>query len=267
MANEISVICTVKNGEKTIKNTISSVMNQTFNEFEIIVIDDGSEDSTLNILRNIKKIYPKLRIVKTKGIGRSEALNLAITKSMGLYIANIDADDVWHPRKLEIQYKMMKDNPDIFLIGTLSKIFYSDDLPIWKNTSDNIFMKPIKFKLLIRNPIMHSSVLMNKNKVKNLGMYNTQRESQVDYELWLRALQDGLKMVNIEEELVGKRIHKDQSYENKKRLLYIKNSIILQIKYILKSKKIWILPIAFLRFIFGLLPFKTRQNIKQLITN
>src|SRR5690625_519263 len=100
---DISIICTVKNGEKTIKETLKSVIDQTLKNWEFIIVDDGSEDNTLNILKTIEKTDARFKIVKTSGIGRGKALNLALHYSKGKYVANIDADDLMHPQKLSIQ--------------------------------------------------------------------------------------------------------------------------------------------------------------------
>src|SRR5690625_1148459 len=131
MKRQVSVICTVKNGEHTVLDTIQSVANQTYKNFEMIVVDDGSSDTTLSILNKWKKRFTFLKIIDTQGVGRSEALNLAINESSGDLIANIDADDLWHPQKLEIQVKTFREKPGYFLIGTQSIIIYDDEKPTW----------------------------------------------------------------------------------------------------------------------------------------
>src|SRR5699024_9515182 len=124
MKNLISVVCTVKNGNNTLIPTLESVLNQSYNNFEFIIVDDGSTDDTLDILERYQKNNKNIKIIKTEGIGRSRALNLAIRSAQGKYIANIDADDLWHPLKLEKQVDAVKDNLDYFLLATDTLIIY-----------------------------------------------------------------------------------------------------------------------------------------------
>jgi len=266
MNNLVSVICTVKNGENTLEETIKSVMKQTYKNFEFIIIDDGSTDETLNLLNTLKDKYSKLKIITTDGIGRSEALNLAINNSFGKYIANIDADDLWHPQKLEIQVEVLKKNPEYFLFSTKSILFYDNESPTWSNVDKfEYFLTDIDRKLLITDTISHPSVIMQKKKLKELGLYDIDRNAQIDYELWLRAFSKNYKMGKIELELVGKRIHKHQSYENKKRIKYIWSSANLQIDYLIRLKKYHLIIFPIVKFLLGILPFKIRRKINNVI--
>ena len=95
------------------------------------------------------------------------------------------------------------------------------------------------------------------------GAYSEQRKTQLDYELWLRAHSEDSVMYILDVTLTGKRIHANQSYENKKRVRYLYNSASLQMYYILKSSKYYLLVIPIIRFFAGLLPFKLRRTIKK----
>jgi len=266
MNDLITVICTVKNGQATITATINSIINQTYKDFEIIIVDDGSTDSTPLILDKFANKYSFFNIIKTKGIGRSNALNLAVEKSNGNLIANIDADDLWHPQKLEIQIKTFHQNFNFFLLGTKSIIIFNDEDVNWdKKQSKEYNVKRINNSLLIKNQINHASILMRKDKLVEIGLYDTSRNSQVDYELWLRSLSKNLKMGIVESVLSAKRIHENQSFENKKRIIYTWNSLSLQIRYIIKSKKLYLIPIPIFKFLLGQFPFKLRRKLNNLI--
>lgn len=104
----ISVVIPVYNGEKTIQETIESVLNQTFSEFELIVINDGSQDSTLEIVSNIKDT--RLRIFSYSNAGLSASRNRGISQAVGDYISFIDADDLWSQDKLESQFQALQTN-------------------------------------------------------------------------------------------------------------------------------------------------------------
>ena len=103
MGQEISVIMTVYNGEKFLREAIDSLLKQTFQEFELIIIDDGSTDSTLQIINSYHD--PRIRLVENgENRGQSYSRNLGIQKSNGEYVAIMDADDIALPKRLEIQY-------------------------------------------------------------------------------------------------------------------------------------------------------------------
>lgn len=266
MEKLVSVICTVKNGETTISETIESVLSQTFQNIELIIIDDGSTDRTKNILESYKSLDDRVKPYYSGGIGRSPALNKAIQLSMGDFIANIDADDLMHPRKIELQVKAFKKKHDYFLIATESLLIYDDNIPLWDNDINNEVVADVNQNILIRNTISHPSVMMNKDLLISLGGYNESRQNMVDYELWLRAFSNNHKMGIINEKLTAKRIHSNQSFENKKRLGYTISAMKLQLSYILKNLKyFYYLPFPIISFVLAQLPFKTRKKISNLL--
>src|SRR5699024_5159536 len=143
MGELISIICTVKDGEKTIEKTIDSILNQTYSNLEIIIVDDGSKDNTKSIIKEYSENDSRIKPYYSSGMGRSQALNKAIKLASGKYIANIDADDLFHPQKTEIQMKFFEKNPDIFLISTDFEVVYGNDSLNWNLVSkENI--KPVE---------------------------------------------------------------------------------------------------------------------------
>src|SRR4028118_1589922 len=105
----ISVIIPVYNGEKTIRETIESILNQTFTDFELIVINDGSQDATLEIVECIQD--SRLKVFSYPNAGQAASRNQGISHACGRYISFIDADDLWAPDKLEAQLKALQANP------------------------------------------------------------------------------------------------------------------------------------------------------------
>src|SRR4028119_812278 len=105
----ISVIIPVYNGEKTIQETIESVLNQTFTDFELIVINDGSQDATLEIVERIQD--SRLKVLSYPNAGQAASRNRGLSHASGEYISFIDADDLWTPDKLEAQLRALQDNP------------------------------------------------------------------------------------------------------------------------------------------------------------
>lgn len=263
MRELISVICTVKNGENIIANTIKSVLQQTYKNFEFIIIDDGSTDNTLNLLYEYQEKDERLKIYPTVGLGRSKALNMAVQYCAGEFIANIDADDLFHPQKLEIQMKVISQYGECFLVSTESQIIYDSEMPSWHyiELDNKAKHSTINSKLLIKNQISHPSVLMRRKFLLELNSYNEKRSNQIDYDLWLRAFSQGYKMLFIDLKLVGKRIHSKQSFENKNRLKYTFSSMVLQLKFIFLNRRLHLVPIPVINFVFAQLPFRVRRHI------
>ncbi|WP_233879579.1 glycosyltransferase family 2 protein [Virgibacillus halodenitrificans] len=258
----ISVICTVKNGGKTLTQTIMSVINQDFTNWEFVIVDDGSNDETKSILTKFGEQDRRIKPVYTNGVGRGKALNLAIQKSSGKFIANIDADDLMHPKRLQLQLNQFIENEDIFLVCSDSVIFYNNETPVWEEQRRDK-LEYITDNLLIKNRISHSSVMIRKQDLINIGCYNDTLKSQFDYELWLRALAYQKVMVKVPIKLVAKRIHEGQSFENKKRFRYLLRSQKLQVKYALLIRKrvFAVLMITPFRIVLGFLPFQLRKHI------
>lgn len=261
MILQTTIICTVKNGESTIVATIKSVLNQTLSNWEFIIVDDGSIDRTYEIINELTKYDNRIKVIKTKGIGRGKALNLALKISKGKYIANIDADDLMHPKKLEIQLNLLKKLPQLFSISTLFNIVYEDDNVKWETIDDHdLVIEDVSKMNFKKNQIDHSSILIRRDCLYDVGGYDENRKSQFDYELWLRAAYKGYSLGRLNRRLVAKRIHKNQSFE-KRRLIHLLRSVLLQTTYIIKSNFFYMLVYPIGRLTIGLFPFKVRRII------
>jgi glycosyltransferase involved in cell wall biosynthesis len=252
----VSVITTVKNGSKYILETLESLKNQTFKDFEHIIVDDGSTDSTVQILRDFQKQNPsyKIFIFQPGNLGRGKALNFAVSKSNYNWVAIIDADDVWHPQKLEAQIDILIKNPDITVLATKTGLF-SDFVKFDKFnqfTFDIINPK----KMLYKSIISHSSVIIKKKE----AIYDESRKSQFDGELWYRLAFDNKKtLAIINQQLNFHRIHKNQSFEASKGQSYQKNALKLSVKYCLKTFTLFPIIIYLLKFLYRLIvPRKLR---------
>lgn len=266
MEKLVSIICTVKNGETTISETIESVLQQTYENIEFLIIDDGSTDDTKKIIDRYKSIDKRVKPYFSGGIGRAPALNKAIKLSKGDFIVNIDADDLIHSQKIESQVRAFRKKNDYFLIATDSLLFYDNNNPLWDINANNEVIEDINYNILIRNVISHPSVMMRKDLLILLGNYNESRKNMVDYELWLRAFSNNYKMGILKEKLTAKRIHSNQSFENKKRFSYTWSAMKLQLIFIVKNKKyIYLLPFPIISFMLAQLPFKIRRIIDLMI--
>ena len=180
----ISVVIPVYNGEKTIAETIESVLNQSFSNFEIVVINDGSQDSTLDILASIQD--PRLKIFSHPNAGLSASRNRGISQSSGEFIAFLDADDLWTPDKLEAQLTALQENPN-------AAVAYS-----WTDFIDETsqFLKPgphftisgdVYAELLRGNFLANgSNPLIRRQALIKVGSFDVSFSGVADWELYLR---------------------------------------------------------------------------------
>ena len=120
----ISVVMSVYNSEKYIIEAIESVLSQTFNDFEFIIVNDGSTDNSLSLIKSIND--PRIKIIDQENKGLSKALNIGINIAKGKYIARLDADDIALPTRFEKQYKFLENNPECVALGT-EAIYTTED--------------------------------------------------------------------------------------------------------------------------------------------
>jgi glycosyltransferase involved in cell wall biosynthesis len=209
---KISVIMAAHNEGNFLENSIESILNQSFSDFEIIIVDDCSTDSTPNILNKFQNDKRIIILKNTSNLGASISRNKALQKAKGKYIAIMDADDVSLPERLQKQYDFLEANPDIFLVGSGAQ--YINEKGEKMNTIRVPYnKKEISVLLPKKNVFIHSSILFH-----NTGKYFYREKffySQ-DYELFLRLLSDGKKMVNIPDILIQYRI-KENSISFSKR--------------------------------------------------
>ena len=194
---KISVIIPVYNGERYIKEAIDSVLNQTYENYEIIVINDGSTDNTIKILKNYVN---KIRWKNQENKGVVSAKNSGIKIAKGEYFAYLDADDVFLPDKLELQIKKLNENPKLGLV--FCEYYYMD-----KNGKIIKLIKPTKkIKLIQDNFIPTSGVICKKSCLEKIGIFEYDVGSDYDWDLWLR-ISEQFPISYVNKPLLKYRIH------------------------------------------------------------
>ncbi len=195
----------VYNAAPYLKEAVDSILNQTFGDFEFLIVDDRSTDNSIKILET----YEDERIVlfqNHKNIGLTRNLNKLIKLAKGEFIARMDADDISLPMRFEKQIKFLVNNLDIDLCGTQIGVFGNDK----SNSSYPINFDDIKFQLMYQNPIAHPSVVWRKKALlSNHLFYDENYITSQDFELWTRCALN-LKMSNLNEILVHYRTHNNQ---------------------------------------------------------
>ena len=203
----ITVLMSVYNGENHLEEAIESILKQTFTNFEFIIIDDGSEDTSLKIINNYKD--KRISLLKNKqNIGLSASLNNGIKLSKGKYIARMDADDISLPERLEKQYNFMERNTAIGIVGAGYHII--NELGEHMGTyiyPDNPVA--IQWKLLAGPVFPHPTVMMRKKiLIENNLSYNEEYFVTQDYDLWCKMIQF-TKGSNFPEVLIHYRHHEE----------------------------------------------------------
>jgi len=181
MNPKISVVMSVYNGEKHLRESIESILNQTSTDFEFIIVNDGSTDASPQIIKSYDDARTRI-INNKKNIGLTKSLNKAIKEARGEYIARQDADDISLPNRLELQLEFLEKHPEVALLGTGIYVINENGDEIEKR-----IMHPNPKKSLLKgNRFIHGSVMFRKSVIDELGAYNETLKYSQDYELWLR---------------------------------------------------------------------------------
>jgi glycosyltransferase involved in cell wall biosynthesis len=185
---KVSVIIPTYQSAGFVKEAIDSVLAQTFEDFEIIVVDGGSTDDTISILSSFGK---RISILTQNGKGVSNARNVGVSAALGRYIAFLDSDDSWLPNKLESQVEFLEHKPnEVGLIYSNACFFGEENINDLKNESTSTLWVPHKGKvskdLILGNFIPTSTVMIRKSCFEKIGLFDESFELCEDIDLWVR---------------------------------------------------------------------------------
>jgi glycosyltransferase involved in cell wall biosynthesis len=202
---KVSVILPVYNAEKYLKEAIDSILNQTYTDFELILINDGSTDGSQEIIDNYKD-HRIVHISNEINKGLIYSLNKAIDFAKGKYIARMDADDIALPQRFEKQVEYLE-KTNISILATKVKLIdeNGETLHDWDDDAKNITAVQIKNFLLKDNCVAHPTI-MGKTAVFKKYKYQYNQKYSEDYDLWLRITADGMAIEKISEPLLLHRI-------------------------------------------------------------
>ena len=252
----VSVILSAYNEENYLKDSIESILSQTFADFEFVIINDGSTDKTQDILQHYAQNDRRIKLVANeRNSGVAKSLNKGIKAATGEYIAITDAGDTSHPERLEKQVELLESNRAVYIVGTWA---------YWINENKEIIGKwgiPTKVdvaQLYKTGGPIHPSIMINRKLFEAVGLYDTKYESREDYELYLRALRRHFVITNIPEFLISvmrrdcgiqfRQIRKNQINLFKIRLKYLPYFLsFFSIFYTLRSLSSCLLPSFLLR--------------------
>jgi teichuronic acid biosynthesis glycosyltransferase TuaG len=209
---KVSIITPTYNSEKHLERTAKSVLNQTFQDWEWVLVDDLSQDGTRKILSNLQKQDSRIKVfLSDKNQGSGPARNRAIELAQGEYLAFLDSDDIWIPKKLEIHIAFMEEKGSVFSHTSYGFIDENDN--VIKKTF-HVSQEPVKYKdLLKRTEISCLTAIYNQKKIGKFFMPDLRRKQ--DYALWLSILKKGYASDPLDIETAFYRQHGNSATSNK----------------------------------------------------
>jgi len=207
----VTVLMSVYNGEAYLEAAIQSILNQSFSDFELLIIDDCSTDGSASLLHQFKD--SRIRVLRNEvNSGLTRSLNKGISLAKGKYLARMDADDISLPERLGLQYDFLESNPKYGLVGAERNILYKDHLKA-KRGEVMTTHEAICVQQLFRNAFIHSAVMMRTSLAKLLHYDETIYAAQ-DYDLWLRISKQ-TKVANLPIPLINYRVHAESISETR----------------------------------------------------
>lgn len=208
-APEISVIMSVYNGETYLEEAIESVINQTFDSWELIIINDCSTDSTSEILARFASKDTRIKVFPNEvNLKLPASLNKAISLCSGKYIARMDADDICLPERFEKQYAFMEKNKDVSL-SSCKFMTVKNGIYMSGGAGGRCDNEALRAMLLVGNPILHPGVIAKSEVMKKYN-YDTALTCTEDLELWTRMAMGNEKIQILPECLLIYRLHDKQ---------------------------------------------------------
>lgn len=201
----ISVVMSVYNSEAYLSEAIESIINQTYGDFEFIIVNDGSTDLSLEIIEKYASLDNRIRVVSRENHGLAYSLNESIRLARGEWIARMDSDDISLPSRFENQLLYIR-KTGVDICGGAAKLIGYKTRQVWyRDETDS----EIKLRLCFSSSFIHPTIMMRSELAKKY-CYDESYEQAQDYELWTRISAAGYKMANTSTPLLLYRVHKSQ---------------------------------------------------------
>jgi glycosyltransferase involved in cell wall biosynthesis len=202
----VSVILPFLNAEDTLEKAVQSIIDQTYKEWELIMVDNNSTDGSSSIAERCAQRDPRIRMVKEPKIGIAHALNTGLANASGEFIARMDADDLSVPQRLEKQVAYLEEHPAIGVLGTRttfrSTVEKSSGMHWFVEWQNKIISPEEHFvKRFIDAPLAHPTAMFRRELIDRHGPYSTDPLPE-DHELWLRWMDAGVQFAKLPEELL-----------------------------------------------------------------
>ena len=261
---KISVIMGIYNCKNfdLLNKSIDSILNQTFDDFEFIICNDGSTNNTLEFLEEQEKKDKRIKIVsyeKNQGLGC--ALNRCLQEAKGEYIARQDDDDISYPDRLKKELCFLEQNQEYAIVGTLADVF--DDTGIWgeyKNPE-----KPTKNDFYWNSPFMHPTIMIRKEAYEVVEGYRISRETRrcEDIDLFMRMYAKSYKGYNLQEKLYAYRMVNDPNAKYRPMKYRVDEAMVKYKGYKAMGNLLGGIPYVIKPILVGLIPQKILYQIKK----
>ena len=208
----VTVQMPVFNGACYLQDSVKSILAQTYTNFEFLIIDDGSTDNSLELLRSFEATDKRVKLISRKNRGLGATQHELCTAAQGTYVAQLDQDDVAFPDRLARQVAYLIEHPDVVCVGTAYQIIDSRDrlLTTLSPPTDDAEIQLLN--LQGHCAILHPSAMMRKSALDTVGGYDAVFNTAVDIDLWLRLGELG-KLANMPDALVQYRLHENSASE------------------------------------------------------
>ena len=204
MNPRVTVLMPAYNAGKYIEAAVESALDQTFADFELLIVDDGSSDDTVSVIQGFAD--DRIRLVRQEQGGVSAALNTGLQHARGEYICRFDADDICFPQRLARQVEFLDANPDYLLVGSDAEYISEDGEHLFNFSCAGHTHEEILDKLYRFCPFIHSAVMYRKGPILQAGGYSLLAHNFEDYLLWVRLVALG-RCHNLDEALIRVRIN------------------------------------------------------------
>ena len=193
----ISIIMSTYNSEQYLSKSIESILNQTYKDFEFLILDDGSTDNTPEIVKNYSKKDKRIKFFKNdKNLGLTPSLNTLIQNSSGNVIARQDSDDISRENRIQSQIKFLEENN----LDACTSLAISQQS--FKKVNNLKSYLPLNFVIKYRNPFIHGSLILKKNVLNEVGNYDERFKYAQDYKLMTDLIKSNYKVKNIKKSIV-----------------------------------------------------------------
>ncbi|MDH5523647.1 MAG: glycosyltransferase [Desulfobulbaceae bacterium] len=231
----ISVVTTFHNASETLPETIRSLQAQTHADYEHLLIDDGSDDLSVEIIREVGG--ERVVLIRPGRVGRVEALNIGLNTAQGKYVAILDADDIAKPDRLMRQKAMLDEDVELTLVCANADLIDEEGMEFGTTCFPESHIGLVT-SLMNLNPFPHSSVMFQRETALAIGGYNVRCEKSIDYNFYLDLLISGGKFAGCAAPLITLRSYPDSWGKNDQRGLQIRYGILGLINYFQESNGI-----------------------------
>ncbi len=200
MSPSVSIVMAAKNYARFLPQAVESVLAQTFTDWELLIIDDGSTDATPAVVRPFLA-DPRIRYTRADRLGQSRAKNLGISLARGEFVAFLDADDAWEPAKVEKQLALFQDRPQVGVIYSRRSLMDESGAPLPQSRIAMLPRGRVLEQMFVQNHVCFSSAVVRRIVFSHVGAFDPEWDLAIDYDLWLRVARH-YEFDYVDEELV-----------------------------------------------------------------